>query len=76
VTQGDFLKRLGIEQRAATLMAKTPSHEVSAEIDGALKRLTGGGRGGMGSMFKVLGVSEPHIEELPGLSDASQPDNK
>jgi NADH dehydrogenase [ubiquinone] 1 alpha subcomplex assembly factor 7 len=76
VTQGDFLKRLGIEQRAATLMAKTPSHEVSAEIDGALKRLTGGGRGGMGSMFKVLGVSGPHLEELPGLSDAPQPDNK
>jgi SAM-dependent MidA family methyltransferase len=76
VTQGDFLKRLGIEQRAATLMAKTPSHEVSSEIDGALKRLTGGGRGGMGSMFKVLGVSEPHIDELPGLSDAPQPDTK
>jgi SAM-dependent MidA family methyltransferase len=73
VTQGDFLKRLGIEQRAATLMAKTPSHEVSAEIDGALKRLTGTGRGAMGSMFKVLGVSEPHLEELPGLSDAPQP---
>ena len=35
VTQGDFLKRLGIETRAATLMAKaTP--EVSADIDGAL----------------------------------------
>ena len=51
-------------------MAKTPSHEVSAEIDGALKRLTAGGRGGMGSMFKVLGVSAPHLEELPGLSDA------
>ena len=72
VTQGVFLKRLGIEQRAATLMAKaTP--EMSADIDGALKRLTGGGRGGMGSMFKVLGVSEPHVEELPGLSDAPQP---
>ena len=73
VTQGDFLKRLGIEQRAATLMAKA-THEVSADIDGALKRLTGGGRGGMGSMFKVLGVSGPHIEELPGLSDAPQPE--
>jgi len=69
-TQGDFLKRLGIEQRAATLMAKTPSHEVSEDISGAVARLTGSGRGGMGSMFKVLGVSEPHIEELAGLSDA------
>ena len=58
VTQGDFLKRLGIESRAATLMAKT-THEVSADISGALKRLTEPGRGGMGSMFKVLGVSQP-----------------
>jgi hypothetical protein len=23
----------------------------------------------MGSMFKVLGISEPHLDELPGLSD-------
>jgi SAM-dependent MidA family methyltransferase len=71
VTQGEFLKRIGIEQRAATLMAKA-THEVSADIDGALKRLTEGGRGGMGSMFKVLGISEPNLEELPGLSDAPQ----
>ena len=38
VPQGDFLKRLGIETRAVTLMAKaTP--EVSEDISGALKRL-------------------------------------
>src|SRR5215831_7716467 len=68
VTQGDFLKRLGIETRAATLMAKaTP--EVSEDVAGALKRLTGGGRGGMGSMFKVLGISEPDLTVLPGLND-------
>jgi SAM-dependent MidA family methyltransferase len=68
VTQGDFLHRLGIEQRAATLMAKaTP--EVSGDIDGALKRLTGGGRGGMGQMFKVLAVSEPHLNTLAGFED-------
>ena len=69
VTQGDFLKRLGIETRAATLMAKaTP--EVSADISGALKRLTDTGRGGMGSMFKVLGISEPRPRpRSPGFSD-------
>ena len=39
-------------------MAKaTP--EVSADIAGALKRLIDSGRGGMGSMFKVLAISEP-----------------
>ena len=72
VTQGDFLKRLGIDTRANTLKANA-SPEVSEDISGALKRLTGSGRGGMGSMFKVLGISEPNIEILPGLSDDNQP---
>jgi NADH dehydrogenase [ubiquinone] 1 alpha subcomplex assembly factor 7 len=68
VTQGEFLTRLGIEQRALTLMAKA-SHEVSEDVSSALKRLIGGGRGGMGSMFKVLGISSPDLDVLPGLSD-------
>jgi len=71
VTQGDFLKRLGIESRAATLMAKA-DHEVSADISGALKRLTDSGRGGMGSMFKVLAVSEPKLSALAGFGDEQQ----
>jgi SAM-dependent MidA family methyltransferase len=49
-------------------MAKT-TPEVSEDISGALKRLTGGGRGGMGSMFKVLAVSEPHITDLAGFGE-------
>jgi len=68
VTQGDFLKRIGIETRAMTLMAKA-SPEISEDISSALKRLVGGGRSGMGTMFKVLGVSAPNIPALPGLSD-------
>jgi NADH dehydrogenase [ubiquinone] 1 alpha subcomplex assembly factor 7 len=71
VPQGEFLKRLGIETRAVTLMAKT-THEVSEDISGALKRLIGSGRGGMGSMFKVLAISEPSITGLAGLSDEKQ----
>ncbi|WKA27717.1 class I SAM-dependent methyltransferase [Bradyrhizobium roseum] len=68
VTQGDFLKRLGIETRAITLMGKaTP--EVSDDISAALKRLTDSGRGGMGSMFKVLAVTEPNLAMVAGLSD-------
>src|SRR5438445_7334804 len=68
VSQGEFLKRIGIETRAVTLMAKaTP--EVSEDISGALKRLTDSGRGGMGSMFKVLAVSEPQLILLAGFSD-------
>jgi SAM-dependent MidA family methyltransferase len=68
VTQGEFLKRLGIETRAVTLMAKA-THEVSEDISGALKRLTDSGRGGMGSMFKVLAISEPQLVSLAGFSD-------
>jgi SAM-dependent MidA family methyltransferase len=75
VPQGDFLKRLGIETRAITLMTKA-SHEVSEDISGALKRLIGGGRGGMGSMFKVLAVSEPHLTMLAGFSDQEEPTEK
>jgi SAM-dependent MidA family methyltransferase len=68
VTQGEFLKRLGIETRAHTLQAKT-TPEVSADIAGALKRLTDSGRGGMGSMFKVVAITEPHLTSVAGLSD-------
>jgi NADH dehydrogenase [ubiquinone] 1 alpha subcomplex assembly factor 7 len=68
VPQGEFLKRLGIETRALTLMAKT-TPEVSEDISGALKRLIGTGRGGMGSMFKVLAISEPHVAVLAGFAE-------
>jgi SAM-dependent MidA family methyltransferase len=70
VTQGDFLQRLGIETRALTLMQKA-SHEVAEDIAGGLKRLVGGGRGGMGELFKVLGISDPGIPMLAGLSDGN-----
>jgi SAM-dependent MidA family methyltransferase len=68
VTQGEFLQRLGIEARALSLMAKA-SPEISENISTALKRLTEGGRGGMGSMFKAIGVSDSSLTELVGLSD-------
>src|SRR6202035_2483651 len=74
VPQGDFLRRVGIETRAMTLMAKA-SPEVSEDISGALKRLVTGGRGGMGSMFKVLAISEPNLISLAGFAD-ERPDAK
>ena len=61
-------RRTGIETRAVTLMAKA-THEVSEDISGALKRLTDSGRGGMGSLFKVLAISEPQLVSLAGFSD-------
>jgi len=73
VTQGEFLKRLGIETRANTLMQKaTP--EASKEVSEALKRLTDTGRGGMGSMFKVLGISDPKLTSLAGLERHAEGD--
>ncbi|WP_315752721.1 MULTISPECIES: class I SAM-dependent methyltransferase [unclassified Bradyrhizobium] len=74
VTQGEFLQRLGIETRALTLMQKA-SPEVSQDIASGLKRLTGGGRGGMGSLFKVLGISDPAIPVLAGISDEHTNEN-
>jgi SAM-dependent MidA family methyltransferase len=73
VPQGEFLKRLGIETRAASLMAKA-NVEASEDIANALKRLIGGGRGGMGSMFKVLAVSEPRLTSLAGFEEARMHD--
>ena len=67
-TQGEFLKRLGIETRATTLMAKA-SPEVAEDIAAAMQRLVGGGRGGMGQMFKVLAVSEPNLTSLAGFAN-------
>ncbi|MEO6380852.1 MAG: class I SAM-dependent methyltransferase, partial [Nitrobacter sp.] len=62
----------GIEARAVSLMAKaTP--EISENISAALKRLTEGGRSGMGSMFKVIGISDSNLTELVGLSDQERP---
>jgi SAM-dependent MidA family methyltransferase len=72
VLQGQFLKRLGIETRAAGLMAKAP-REIAEDIAVALKRLIGGGRGGMGSMFKVLAVSEPNLLCWPASATKSRP---
>jgi SAM-dependent MidA family methyltransferase len=68
ITQGEFLTRLGIETRAVALMAKA-SHEVSQDVANALKRLIGGGRSGMGSMFKVLGISEPNLASLVAFGE-------
>ena len=68
LTQGEFLIRLGIETRAVALMAKAPP-DVSEDIANALKRLVGSGRDGMGTMFKVLGISDPQLTMLPALND-------
>ncbi|MGF0538713.1 class I SAM-dependent methyltransferase [Agrobacterium sp. ES01] len=56
--QGDFLRGLGIEQRAMTLSKDKPP-EVQADVRVALDRLISGGEGRMGELFKVLAISSP-----------------
>lgn len=65
VAQGDFLKRLGIEVRAAKLK-ETATLEQVAEINSALARLTQPGEG-MGELFKALAVAQPGLGLMPGF---------
>jgi len=65
--QSDFLRRLGIETRAAALKAKTESRTAAADIDAALARLTGHGRTGMGALFKAAAFAHPSVGALPGF---------
>jgi NADH dehydrogenase [ubiquinone] 1 alpha subcomplex assembly factor 7 len=64
--QGEFLRRLGIEARAAVLRAAATAAQ-AADIDGALARLTGGGREAMGELFKAIAFADPRLGALPGF---------
>jgi len=66
IEQAAFLRNLGIDKRAAALRSLA-SREKAAEIDGAIKRLTGQGRTEMGKLFKVVGVANPAVGKLPGF---------
>jgi NADH dehydrogenase [ubiquinone] 1 alpha subcomplex assembly factor 7 len=63
--QGEFLRRLGIETRAASLKANAPAK--AGDIDGQVERLTGTGARRMGMLFKVLGIGDPKLGALPGF---------
>jgi SAM-dependent MidA family methyltransferase len=66
LSQGEFLRRLGIEARAAALRAKATAAQ-GAEIDVALARLTGAGREAMGKLFKAIAFADPKSGALPGF---------
>jgi SAM-dependent MidA family methyltransferase len=64
VSQGDFLRALGIETRAKVLArGKTPRE--AGEVLGAMKRLIGPKE--MGDMFKVLAVTAPGLSVAAGF---------
>jgi len=64
LTQGEFLRRLGLEQRAARLKANATPPQ-AADIDSALTRLTAPDQ--MGELFKVLAFADPKLGTLPGF---------
>jgi NADH dehydrogenase [ubiquinone] 1 alpha subcomplex assembly factor 7 len=63
VTQGHFLRALGIETRAANLAAASPQH--AETIGRAMDRLIGDDQ--MGTLFKVIGVSGPDWPQGAGF---------
>lgn len=63
ITQGEFLGRLGIVERASRLMSANPAK--AGEIELAVARLIA--PQGMGSRFKAIGVRAPNLPKLPGF---------
>jgi NADH dehydrogenase [ubiquinone] 1 alpha subcomplex assembly factor 7 len=63
--QAGFLRRMGIDRRAAALKAAAP--DKAADIDVAAARLTGEGRTGMGKLFKAVAFTQPDIDALAGF---------
>jgi len=65
ITQSQFLRRLGIVTRAASIKTKVP--EAAADIDAALKRLISEGEPGMGVLFKAAAFAHPSLGVPPGF---------
>jgi NADH dehydrogenase [ubiquinone] 1 alpha subcomplex assembly factor 7 len=63
VTQGDFLRALGIEVRAETLARANPAH--AERLQRELKRLTHADE--MGALFKVICLSSPNLPPPAGF---------
>jgi NADH dehydrogenase [ubiquinone] 1 alpha subcomplex assembly factor 7 len=64
VTQGAFLRMLGIEARA-TRLAQGQATDVAAEISSALHRLIDPAE--MGTLFKVSALATPQLSDLAGF---------
>ena len=63
ITQGEFLGRLGIVERASHLMSANPTK--AGDIELAVARLIA--PQGMGSRFKAIGLRSPNLPILPGF---------
>jgi SAM-dependent MidA family methyltransferase len=66
VPQGEWLRRLGIVERATALKAGANRTQRN-KIDSAVFRLTGDGRTAMGDLFKVVAFADPRLGTPPGF---------
>jgi NADH dehydrogenase [ubiquinone] 1 alpha subcomplex assembly factor 7 len=66
VRQGDFLRRLGVEARAAKLAEKAGDEASAKDILTGAERLIAPGQ--MGELFKVMAISSPSLGEPAGFS--------
>jgi SAM-dependent MidA family methyltransferase len=66
VTQAEFLRRLGIEERADALKAGVPEKYAMA-VMAELERLTSEERTGMGRLIKVMALTGPNLGAIPGF---------
>jgi NADH dehydrogenase [ubiquinone] 1 alpha subcomplex assembly factor 7 len=64
IRQGEFLRRLGIDARAARLKQNARPQQ-AADVDTALARLTAPDQ--MGDLFKVLAIADLKLGRLPGF---------
>jgi SAM-dependent MidA family methyltransferase len=63
VTQGDYLRALGIDTRARRLKSAATPKQATA-VDAALARLAGEGEGEMGALFKAMAIADPRLASL------------
>ncbi len=66
VDQGDFLKTIGIMQRAEALLARAQPGQ-RADLEAGRDRLVGKGQGEMGGLFKVLAIANRNLPPMPGF---------
>ena len=69
IEQGDFLRALGLDQRAAALIRRAGPQQAS-DIESARARLSGRGEGEMGAMFKAMVVANRNLPTPPGFQAA------
>ena len=66
VTQGTWLRRLGVEMRTAKLMQEATPEQAKLLGAGCDRLIRADG---MGTLFKTLGLAAPNLSVLPGFED-------